>query len=1068
MNIIPKLNLNHHYKDCTNYSLVDARNMMIQKDSTTLCNENDVIAHPKLNEFFKNNRIVYCTPCNNEIILYTVNETNDKLHLYRYNEKSNNILDLDTEIEYSPTDTLQSTYVYNKNELIIAIAADNKPLRVLNLGDNVIPSIPINKQLICPEVRIPTVECSHINGNAYKGWYYVFIRFKISNNNYTQWFNTNSSIFIDSTVEKYIEDYTLYGKNLMLGINITGLKYINETVTTNISNDSEIANKSFKCSIDNLNLYDEYQLGFIIVRKDSTKCFRTNDLKSDDFYFNLHSIIEESLQSMISSYNNYYNVKTLDNYNNTLYIANYEELNYEEDTLIEVKDINLSIEFDKEIFDKYSGLKTCNLPNNGYNFFIHFVDKYGKITNGFQIGEFINNLKENYGDNDRGEPIVYNNYYNLINLSIDNLPTGYVGYFVSYESLIPYTKIRGYVEVKDVTIKDNNDNSPSNTIKEFYIKTEEINVNDIIDLDIDNVRIFDKNNNEIGWCNVDKIEIIPANGYKNKGYNSKIKVTVGKLSSFPTQLDDNTIYYRCELYHTNSKTYYTSEIKKLIPCSNINYDITKKVNINTNTAFYSNQLYIDFNNVFFDDSVVAFKHYIQVTGTDADNNDTVTSAKKIAYPWTIVNLGFYNTLPYSSYRFKNPPTNKVFPLDGLDTTDPDEKTFAPGVVVDPANIIDLYEQPNVPYYENYPKIYTNFREDNTYDNKFPKTIRRSNVISDESTNVSWRFFETDNYKNIIENKGAIIKLTSIGNIMFVHTEHSLFQFNCDNTLKDTDNNKIAIGNIDIWEINYREVLTSEFGYGGLANPNHAIVGSFGYIFYEQDNKRFFKYDNNSIVQIDEDINKYIREKDTDDVFLVDDVYRNRIIIKLYDEYLTYNYKYNSFVSFHDYTFNIGYNTKTKIYLFDGAHCFTFDNDSYIIDCFANIIVNDNYYANKLVTNIDYIINKIINPITWIRDSFYSGDIIRIKSEECDTGDLLVYINNPKETINSVRNPNKPYRELGKWNFNYIRNRISTKPISDNASMVYGNWFIVNFTFNNTENKCIELESLNCYFKRNLT
>lgn len=52
----------------------------------------------------------------------------------------------------------------------------------------------------------------YVKGNAYKGWYYVFIRYKINNTDYTQWFNFGSPIYNDVINKTSIIKYAFSSK----------------------------------------------------------------------------------------------------------------------------------------------------------------------------------------------------------------------------------------------------------------------------------------------------------------------------------------------------------------------------------------------------------------------------------------------------------------------------------------------------------------------------------------------------------------------------------------------------------------------------------------------------------------------------------------------------------------------------------------------------------------------------------------------------------------------------------------------------------------------------------------
>lgn len=1128
MNIIPELNLNKHPKDVKPYSLVNAQNMMIHQDSALLCSDNKIVVDDFITGRLKESigtddyKIRYILPCNTEFILFVETDNPNRLNLIRYNEKYKYPANLRTEIEYNEGTDIQGTFTYNKGHLIIAITSPGCPLKVLDLGgEDDIPAIPTYKQPICPEVRIPTVTTSSIKAPNYKGWHHIFIRFKISSNNYTQWFNTNKSVFVDEFKDTFIEDYYIgdghdkysyKSENLIIngtweaasGVNTDNKEkanFVRTTIHCPLSDSKDICQKSFKCELNDIIGYDNYQLGFIVVRKDSTKCFRTNDIKANirQYNVNINSLFESSLNEMITSYNNYYNVTGLDTYNNLLYIANYQEINDEHELSQLIKNITLDIS-DAPATDLSDGTIVLNdsttIPYNKdyqyYNFYIHFIDKYGNSTNGFQIGKFaytFNRVDDSITDYD-GKLLLHTTNPNKFRFSINKLPNGHTGFFVSYEPLENINRYKGVV----VFDKENDDKGNINlkNIKSIKIVNNDFNVDDKINLNYSTIKIYNPflPNPTITEAGIESIELLAANSVDNICQPTCIKVTIyNGFGGLNLDSVKHGQYYVAELINGHTNSDYSNKIKTLVPCSNVCYNLNEYVIANTNTGFYSYNLAILFEKAIYDETKTIFKYIVNNKIKDTYNfknigeliiNKSFNSYEgAIVEPFEAYLFPSYKLLPTASCSINNTPDSVAFPIINIKTENP---YFALGRLTLLNDTIDLLVQKNVPHYENYPKYLTNYVEDNTYESEFPKTIRRSNVISDESVNIGWRFFEPTNYKNIIENKGSIIKLSSLGHIMLVHTEHSLFQFNCDSALKTNENKQISIANNDIWDLNYQELITSEFGCAGITNPNHAVIGTFGYIFYEEDNDKIYRYDNNSVEIISSNINGYLRNKKLSNLIIIDDIKRNRLMF-IYndlnsDNMLSYNYKHNCFVSFHDNIKRKGFNTKLNTYYFSDKQIYKYSADEYNM-CACAIMVNEHYPINKMLEYIKYKVNKIIDTSNLylpqdIRDTYYSGDKLRVLTEECDTGLINLYIENPKTTINSVKDYTKPYRELGNWNYNMFRNNPTSKPIrtlvSDLSSRLYGNWYVFNFAFSDitTENKCIEVESLTCAFNKNLT
>lgn len=1322
--IIKKLNLNKHPKDVVNNSLVDAINIMISKDGTTLQTECGIDVFDTINIFLNNYfynlynekkweisnynkyNIIHCCPCNKELLLFVkiLNKPND-LYIFRYNEDENLIKSINNTIKYN-NGKLITTFTYNKDELIVAISEYdakfknvdiNIPLKVINFGKfigGVKKTVIINDvefsyyelsilddkyHPICPKVKIPNVTHNLIFGNSYKGWYYIFIRYKISNNNYTQWFNTNKVIYIDSFIESDIFNYNV-SKDIINEVesrsddNLAKYPYtLNKKIIH--SNNTDYAQITPELKFNELdNNYDNYQISCIIITKEYTKSLKTEDISINDdtIVFNNNLFNEYTIQDILKSYNNYYNVKSIDSYNNRLYISNYEEKNidfnindfkniklyinakknistlfpilnikykftnknideqlhiiydngifkypfykfyienyksyeverfedkeittdyilikyykdgdntttanyiklnindfyiitkdnnnwnyayllksnndrYPIDSIInldsnyatlvkinvtnednefdetidndvyilyDITKINLNIEnFNYDFYNKYK--QSINnigiLPNNYYNFYIHFVDEYGYITEGININNF-EIILINDNDDKEIELSIKNNllylksifnpdnmFYVTLNFKFENLNNiNYKGYFISYEKLEKSFKYIAY-----------------GTNTTYNISNDKFNFEDIIDFNFNKVDIYnaeyDSINDIIKIKNIiETAKVINKELYVADTFNNLLNSTNILLKLENHTLTDNRkpisklLYI---LYNEDTDKIYNNKNKTLIPCSNINYNLNSNIEINTKNCFITKQHYINYSRKSYYNSALKV---FQINGTNKIED----------VPIDLINFYYWDDILHESVKLNNKPEIVFFP-----TNIPEESgynaAFKTGVILEAKNTIDLFKATQTTVYDLYPKVYINYRDDIEYIYKFNKTIRRSNVIQDESDIIGWRNFESEQYTNIIENKGSINKIIGIGSIMLVHTEHSLFIFNDTNTIKATESN-IQLGNVDIWDIKYKELLTSKLGYAGIKNHDHGIVGAFGYIFYDYDNNIFYRYDNNKIERIDNNIINYINNFkyfNDRDVHFTDDVENNRLIISIINNNsitkhntttLSYNYKISDFISKHNYTFYKGYSTKTNTYLignisnnYNNIYKFINETDENYLNKSYNyndiVIINNDY--NKMskidiLCNLDYEDIKYLNAIKYklknrinyndselpiITKILNSGNIIRIYSEFCDTGNINIDKNCDNTNVNvellnssNYTNGNynkfndylKPYFRLGNWHFNGFKDKI-TKYLDPNdtttvneTSEIYGNWFVVSFIFN--KNKIIEIESI---------
>lgn len=397
--------------------------------------------------------------------------------------------------------------------------------------------------------------------------------------------------------------------------------------------------------------------------------------------------------------------------------------------------------------------------------------------------------------------------------------------------------------------------------------------------------------------------------------------------------------------------------------------------------------------------------------------------------------------------------------------------------------------------------------------QFDKTIRRSDVIQDESYVNAWRTFQPNGYKIITENKGKIVNLIGIGLYLLAHTEHSMFMFDRTAALQTQDRD-VKLSMPDAFDTKYVEVYTSDKGFAGIQDRFASIIGEFGYVFYNNDFHRFFKFDEKQLKYIDEDVRLWFEKVLPNKVRFANDKYNNRLIVCA--EYgnkvdtLSFHNDTQTFISLHDYNYKYAYNTKVRTYmnrLIQGESLYEYNHESnygrfnnmltkaksngifYTVangnshyDSYIDVIFNDQYEAIKFLEYIRYKVKKLDkylvpdspdNEITPVEDEVwtnigyankllpkYSGDILRIFNEYCDSFDMSL------DTTGDVNRYNRyklPYFELGNWNFNYFRNNIPAHPgePSDRLRRIYGNQIVVRFIFKNADNKRIEFETLDC-------
>lgn len=599
---------------------------------------------------------------------------------------------------------------------------------------------------------------------------------------------------------------------------------------------------------------------------------------------------------------------------------------------------------------------------------------------------------------------------------------------------------------------------------------------------------------------IDNYKLVVADSVKDDrgGLSTAIKLkNIESLFISDDKYRVNT--YIASLYNYHNKLYINKE-KTLIRIGNINYasgTISTIIENGFNGVYtYDGVIIYNGNGITFNsenNNLYNIRGKLSKTIPDnSDKNIGLSILDETSEKVFHLNIPFLNyiqfpvidTYYYESKYFNNNPQNVIFSIMKPDEQDADAKGYWPGLIVEPKNSIDLFGNPQGSQDDFIPTVYNNYRDDILNITQFDKTIRRSNVIQDESAVNAWRQFPIEGYKNINENKGIITNLVGIGVYLLAHTEHSLFMFNGDATLQTKDKS-LQLLQPDAFDTNYVEVFTSDLGFGGLQDDLSFVVDQFGYIFYNNDFTRFYKFDNGQLSLIDQDIYLYLQDNKPTNVRFGNDKFNKRLLISLKlsnntTKTLSYNYELGNFISFHDYNFIQGYNTKSKLYLVSGndlyntIYNFT-DTKSYgtyeslsiskTYPSSISIILNEDYDVIKFLEFIKYNVRKVsksnsLISISPVKEGMqpYAGDILEIFSEFTNTGEININV----DTTNKFNRYFKPWFELGNWNFNYFRNKISTYAgnSSDKLTRIYGNYIVIKFTFDNKDKVCIEFENLN--------
>lgn len=471
------------------------------------------------------------------------------------------------------------------------------------------------------------------------------------------------------------------------------------------------------------------------------------------------------------------------------------------------------------------------------------------------------------------------------------------------------------------------------------------------------------------------------------------------------------------------------------------------------------------------------------------------------YPICRYKYNLYCEVDLNYKQIDNPPIEKYYTLknpEDQSENNNEDIVNVRTVYIYPLYINDLFKSPSC--YDTFiDKLVVNYNDELFYNfiTYYGKTIRRSDVISDESIENRWRIFRAEEYKIIKENKGNIINIVGIGVYLMAHCEHSLFIFNRDNTMRTNDKD-VQLLIPDAFEIDYSEVFTSDKGYAGLQEFNQWCISNYGYIFFDKDSKKIYRFDNTNLTDITPGMMNLF--KFVDDVkFAIDNTNERLLCIGSINKEndsnkftISYSFLAKDWISSHTYWYEDLFNTKDKTFFilndYNGTiHTFTdkFNEYSNIIDNNSNIFKTEFIAENNIASFVDVVFNnlgidKVLDYISYrinkSTDDNYSGDKLLIYTNNCYSD--YIDISKSRKNVADYKNPVFRY---GIWVFNWFKNKVlninSINPIIrgtgkfaltnddlgtkvDNK-LIVGKWFVIRLIFADKD-KRININDIQTY------
>lgn len=1154
MKISQKLNFDSPYENLNEGDLVHAGNIMIDKDTETICNElglTDYYLHSI------NAKIVGHIECNEEFILFFDN--ND---IYRINVKkaigNNNPVKVDINWHWCGGEVF-GTYTYNvNNELIVCISELNPttdcPLKSINLDkDTDLKNYTIDNDELYAELATAPIcnfgNIRFVNGNRIKkGTYVFFIRYWIDDYYNTIWFPIGYPVQLTDlealTTPKTVFDYNA-GEDKGSG-KIQGY----------YSEDDDYTNTNMLITVrmfaDTKQNYTKYQLAAIVNGNASTEAVVWNKKTiGTAVEFTIDNSFETiSIDELTNEPFNFYNVKTLDNYRNRVYLANYKLDNKNKPFLNEtdygrllarMNDVVITaIDRENGSYPEVTEAVDFFKPKPGrrgvYCFFVHYVYSNGTYTDGVPILTANNGTPTVdgtkltctiFGDNNNRfcRCVCPADKIALGGIVFEHIPMieGFIGYFISYAEP-EYVEIgsgfitRAYRYLYQVKDQDVGDSDCRFNYPEFSIvggKTDAKKINEVCYFQYTddgnlNTRLHSPIPANAGK-NITSTYIVPPNSYDNIGREGTLRIT---LDSGFNAHKGTTL---CDIYDDNYSELYLDADKNLISLGYIEY--VKEYNPDANYTYGKSRVTVNGTevsvnyawNYYWNVSTIFTFHPNGIIFSDVDWNpyDATTGNKFYRSGETVNNkpLIYSYTFVHESHYFLMGKKLNISPRTVYyNYTNDGNNTQGSNLIVDPSHINDLYNLTSN-YYSFYRRVIVNYNKTNELYKReqYSKTIYRTNVIGDESVVNAWKHISPESYKIISENKGDITNIVAAGTYLLVHTEKSLFAFDINNELK-TNEQTVQMLMPDVFEVDYKEVFTTKFGICGFQDFISYINGDFGYIFYDSNAHKFYKFDAGSVDEINNNITKFIESYNADRIYIGYDSANARLLFNFMkksdnDDWksciLSYSLYNNDWLSAHSYTSNYKFvSLKDNFYIID------YNNSYYRIKQFSNTVYNEyednvlNEFINnetindKLCSYIDIYFNptnindiKILDFITYI-----------LNKEKDDYFDVLgcyIYTNccysdycNLIEERNNVAEYKKPVYEFGRWNYNWFYNKLKSYKEQEifgritgkyntnleynktavDAKLMVGKYAIIRFVFRNT-NKKVLIKDIQAYFNK---
>ena len=208
--------------------------------------------------------------------------------------------------------------------------------------------------------------------------------------------------------------------------------------------------------------------------------------------------------------------------------------------------------------------------------------------------------------------------------------------------------------------------------------------------------------------------------------------------------------------------------------------------------------------------------------SDVDPNDHKCTIYTICE--SSVNINFRHETDVDSTYFPGSPAKKILDVKAnIDLTHVDNMKYAS---VYSLGVADIKPPIPLPLRASNPSI-------------FKTRVQRSAESDPASLIDNYRVFLALQYKDLPRNKGDLWKLITFNNLLYLHTEDSLFKTKGKQSMQMGDASEAFVGSGDIFKQEPDEMVQTESGYGGTNSQWVATVTRHGYFCLDYVNTKVF-------------------------------------------------------------------------------------------------------------------------------------------------------------------------------------------------------------------------------------